>query len=61
MTQSDRNVCPRCGRQVKVSVNGIIGRHRDVAKEPCWANERTIDEVRRAIDADKAKLAWMQS
>lgn len=44
-----------------MSVNGIIDRHQDVAKEPCWANGRTLDEVRRAIEADRAKLREIYS
>lgn len=51
--------CPRCEAPVKVSVNHIIGPHKDGCKQTCWATGRTVSEVQVAIERDRAKLREM--
>lgn len=53
--------CPRCEATVKVSVNHIIGAHKDSCKQTCWASGRTVSEVQVAIERDRAKLREMYS
>lgn len=53
--------CPRCDSMVKVSVNHIIGAHKDSCKQTCWASGRTVSEVTVVIERDRAKLREMYS
>jgi hypothetical protein len=59
MTPSPK--CPRCGMPVDLSPGvGNIGPHRDAAEEPCWAAGRRPDEVERAMERERAALAWLR-